>query len=57
MDTNLVIPMGIDKIKVIFDFYFTDISAEKQKQNAESSLSETGSRWKISTSARRYSVG
>ena len=36
MDTNLVIPMGIDKIKVIFDFYFTDISAEKQKQNAES---------------------
>ena len=36
MDTNLVIPMGIDKTKVIFDFYFADISLEKQKQNAES---------------------
>jgi choline monooxygenase len=36
MDTNLVIPMGIDKTKVIFDFYFTDVSAEKHAQNAES---------------------
>jgi choline monooxygenase len=36
MDTNLVIPMGIDKTKVIFDFYFSDISPEKHKQNAES---------------------
>ena len=36
MDTNLVIPMGVDKTKVVFDFYFTDISVEKQKQNAES---------------------
>ena len=36
MDTNLVIPMGVDKTKVIFDFYFTDISVEKQEQNAES---------------------
>jgi choline monooxygenase len=36
MDTNLVIPMGIDKTKVIFDFYFTDMSAEKHSQNAES---------------------
>lgn len=36
MDTNLVIPMGIDKTKVIFDFYFADISPKRQKQNAES---------------------
>ncbi len=36
MDTNLVIPMAVDKTKVIFDFYFTDVSAGKQKQNAES---------------------
>ena len=36
MDTNLVIPMGVDRTKVIFDFYFTDVSAEKQRQNAES---------------------
>src|SRR5579871_1972812 len=36
MDTNLVIPMGVDKTKVIFDFYFTDVSVKKQKQNAES---------------------
>jgi choline monooxygenase len=36
MDTNLVIPIGIDRTKVIFDFYFTDISAEAQAKNAES---------------------
>ncbi len=36
MDTNLVIPMGIAKTKVIFDFYFTDISAERHARNAES---------------------
>jgi choline monooxygenase len=36
MDTNLVIPMGIDKTKVIFDFYFMHVSAEAQAINAES---------------------
>jgi len=36
MDTNLVIPLGVDRTKVIFDFYFTDVSAEAQAKNAES---------------------
>jgi len=26
MDTNLVIPRGIDKTEVVFDFYFPDVS-------------------------------
>ena len=26
MDTNLVIPRGVDKTEVIFDFYFADVS-------------------------------
>jgi choline monooxygenase len=28
MDTNLVIPRGVDKTDVVFDFFFTDVSAE-----------------------------
>ena len=28
MDTNLVIPRGIDRTEVIFDFYFADVSAD-----------------------------
>src|SRR5687767_430402 len=36
MDTNLVIPRGIDRTEVIFDFYFPDISAEAQKRNLAS---------------------
>jgi choline monooxygenase len=27
LDTNLVIPLGVDRCEVIFDFYFEDISA------------------------------
>jgi choline monooxygenase len=27
LDTNLVLPLGIDRVKVIFDFYFDDVSA------------------------------
>jgi phenylpropionate dioxygenase-like ring-hydroxylating dioxygenase large terminal subunit len=33
MDTNLVIPRGVDKTEVIFDFYFTDISEEALARN------------------------
>jgi choline monooxygenase len=33
MDTNLVIPRGISKTEVIFDFYFTDISTEARARN------------------------
>jgi choline monooxygenase len=33
MDTNLVIPLGIDQTEVIFDFYFTDISEAARERN------------------------
>ena len=36
MDTNLVIPHGLDRTEVIFDFYFTDVSAEARARNAAS---------------------
>jgi choline monooxygenase len=36
MDTNLVLPLGIDKCEVIFDFYFADVSAEREAYNAAS---------------------
>jgi len=33
MDTNLVIPRGVDKTEVIFDFYFTDVSESARAEN------------------------
>jgi choline monooxygenase len=36
MDTNLVIPRGVDKTEVIFDFYFPDISATARGRNRQS---------------------
>src|ERR1700674_2798151 len=36
MDTNLVLPMGVDKCAVIFDYYFADISKRALKKNKES---------------------
>ena len=33
MDTNLVIPRGVDKTDVIFDFYFSDVSAAARAAN------------------------
>jgi choline monooxygenase len=36
MDTNLVLPMGLDKTQVIFDFFFDDVSPEREATNAES---------------------
>jgi choline monooxygenase len=36
MDTNLVLPLGVDKCAVIFDYYFGDISAAAEKRNKES---------------------
>lgn len=35
-DTNLVRPLGIDRTEVIFDFYFTDISAAALERNLSS---------------------
>jgi choline monooxygenase len=36
MDTNLVIPRGIDRSEVIFDFYFETISEHAREQNLAS---------------------
>ena len=36
MDTNLVLPMGVDKCAVVFDYYFGDISKKALKNNKES---------------------
>jgi len=36
MDTNLVIPRGVDKTDVIFDFYFTDVSEAARPANLAS---------------------
>ena len=33
MDTNLVIPRGVDKTEVIFDFYFADVSEAARQRN------------------------
>jgi phenylpropionate dioxygenase-like ring-hydroxylating dioxygenase large terminal subunit len=36
MDTNLVLPLGTDKCRVIFDFFFSDVSPEREEQNRAS---------------------
>lgn len=36
MDTNLVIPRGVDKTEVIFDFYFPDVSPPAMEKNLAS---------------------
>jgi choline monooxygenase len=36
MDTNLVVPRGIDRTEVIFDYYFTDVSEKAREKNLAS---------------------
>jgi choline monooxygenase len=36
MDTNLVVPLAVDKCAVIFDYYFSDISTASETRNRES---------------------
>jgi choline monooxygenase len=36
MDTNLVIPLDVDHCRVIFDFYFADVSESRREHNAQS---------------------
>src|ERR1700687_4112716 len=36
MDTNLVLPLGVDKCAVIFDYYFTDIGSAAAQHHRES---------------------
>ena len=30
MDTNLVLPLAVDKCAVVFDYYFSDVGARKR---------------------------
>ena len=36
MDTNLVIPIDVDHCRVIFDFYFSDVSEARREYNTQS---------------------
>jgi choline monooxygenase len=36
MDTNLVLPLGVDKCAVVFDYYFSDVSKKAAKKNQAS---------------------
>jgi len=36
MDTNLVIPRGVDQTEVVFDYYFADVSNQARKRNLAS---------------------
>jgi choline monooxygenase len=36
MDTNLVVPLGVDRCAVHFDFYFKDVSETARRHNEES---------------------
>jgi choline monooxygenase len=36
LDTNLVLPLAIDKMKVIFEFYFSDIGLSAEERNKKS---------------------
>ena len=41
MDTNLVVPCGVDRTEVMFDFYFSDVSGTADRRNRASiNLSE-----------------
>jgi choline monooxygenase len=36
MDTNLVIPLAVDRCRVVFDFYFTAVEGEAAERNRQS---------------------
>src|SRR5215467_12776076 len=36
MDTNLVLPLAVDRCAVVFDYYFSDVSKKAQKHNSAS---------------------
>ena len=54
MDTNLVLPLGVDKTEVIFDFYFADVSeASRANATARRSTWASESRTRTRRSATR----
>ena len=36
LDTNLVVPLGVDRTRVVFDFYFDDVSPAASERNTKS---------------------
>jgi choline monooxygenase len=36
LDTNLVLPLGIDKMKVVFEFYFNEVGQTAEERNRKS---------------------
>lgn len=36
LDTNLVVPLGVDRVKVVFEFFFDDVGADRAAHNARS---------------------
>jgi choline monooxygenase len=36
LDTNLVVPLGLDRMQVIFDFYFSDVGPDAAERNRRS---------------------
>ena len=57
MDTNLVVPLGVDRTEVLFDFYFADVSEDRRRRTiARASRSPIESRTRTSRSARRSSA-
>ena len=36
MDTNLVVPLAVDRTEVVFDYYFTDVSETARERNLAS---------------------
>jgi choline monooxygenase len=36
LDTNLVVPLGVDRTKVIFEYYFDDVSEARAERNRQS---------------------
>ncbi len=36
MDTNLVLPLDVDHCRVVFDFYFSDVSESRREYNTQS---------------------
>ncbi len=55
MDTNLVIPRGVDKTEVIFDFYFPDVVSEEARERNLASIA-VGQRIQDEDTAICYSV-
>jgi len=41
LDTNLVVPLGVDRMKVVFDFYFADVS-EAARAHIRQSIEVSG---------------